>query len=51
MLQERDSLHVLWQTSQKTVEALETELKTYQTYDDNRGKQVKYYYDTDTLVN
>lgn len=35
---ERDSLNVLWQTSQKTIDALETELKTYQSYD-NRNKQ------------
>ncbi|CAG9782280.1 unnamed protein product [Diatraea saccharalis] len=32
---ERDSLHVLWQTSQKTIDALEVELKTYQSYDNN----------------
>ncbi|XP_075982277.1 uncharacterized protein LOC142980655 [Anticarsia gemmatalis] len=38
LAKERDSLHVLWQTSQKTIDALETELKTYQSYD-NRGKQ------------
>ncbi|XP_028029786.1 tropomyosin beta chain-like [Bombyx mandarina] len=36
---ERDSLHVLWQTAQRTIEALETELKTYHCYD-NRGKQL-----------
>ncbi|CAK1542710.1 unnamed protein product [Leptosia nina] len=36
---ERDSLHVLWQTSQKTIEALDTELKTYQHYDSRIGKQ------------
>lgn len=30
--QERDSLNVLWQTSQKTIDALDTELKTYQSY-------------------
>lgn len=39
IFQERDSLHVLWQTSQKTIDALETELKTYTNYD-NRGIQV-----------
>lgn len=38
--QERDSLNVLWQTSQKTVEALDIELKTYQSYDNRRGNQV-----------
>ncbi|CAD0203401.1 unnamed protein product [Chrysodeixis includens] len=36
LAKERDSLHVLWQTSQKTIDALETELKTYQS---SRGKQ------------
>ncbi|CAH1634861.1 unnamed protein product [Spodoptera littoralis] len=35
---ERDSLHVLWQTSQKTIDALETELKTYQSYDSGGKK-------------
>lgn len=39
IFQERDSLYVLWQTSQKTIDALETELKTYTNYD-NRGIQV-----------
>ncbi|XP_050672933.1 uncharacterized protein LOC126970832 [Leptidea sinapis] len=39
LTKERDSLHVLWQTSQKTIEALETELKTYQHCDDRVGKQ------------
>ncbi|XP_063895583.1 girdin [Helicoverpa armigera] len=38
LAKERDSLHVLWQTSQKTIDALETELKTYQSYD-KRGQQ------------
>ncbi|KAM3965977.1 uncharacterized protein ACR2FA_012835 [Aphomia sociella] len=38
LAKERDSLHVLWQTSQKTIDALETELKAYQNYD-NRGGQ------------
>ncbi|XP_053616624.1 cingulin-like [Plodia interpunctella] len=38
LTKERDSLHVLWQTSQKTIEALETELKTYQNYE-KRGAQ------------
>ncbi|XP_037976627.2 nuclear matrix constituent protein 1 [Plutella xylostella] len=38
LTKERDSLHVLWQTSQKTIDALETELKTYQGYD-GRGHQ------------
>ncbi|XP_059046739.1 uncharacterized protein LOC131842221 [Achroia grisella] len=38
LIKERDSLHVLWQTSQKTIDALETELKTYQSYE-NRGGQ------------
>ncbi|KAJ8720731.1 hypothetical protein PYW08_006196 [Mythimna loreyi] len=38
LAKERDSLHVLWQTAQKTIDALENELKTYQSYD-NRGKQ------------
>ncbi|KAI5640259.1 hypothetical protein NE865_07358 [Phthorimaea operculella] len=32
LTKERDSIHVLWQTSQKTIAALETELKTYQSY-------------------
>ncbi|XP_045778618.1 dynein regulatory complex subunit 4-like [Maniola jurtina] len=36
LTKERDSLHVLWQTSQKTIDALDIELKTYQTYDSNR---------------
>ncbi|XP_045504582.1 intracellular protein transport protein USO1-like [Colias croceus] len=39
LTKERDSLHVLWQTSQKTIEALDTELKTYQHYDNRLGKQ------------
>ncbi|XP_023940745.2 centrosomal protein of 128 kDa isoform X2 [Bicyclus anynana] len=39
LTKERDSLHVLWQTSQKTIDALDIELKTYQIYDDNRGNQ------------
>ncbi|XP_047508461.1 CAP-Gly domain-containing linker protein 1-like isoform X1 [Pieris napi] len=38
LTKERDSLHVLWQTSQKTIEALDTELKTYQHYDNRVGK-------------
>ncbi|XP_031765020.2 putative leucine-rich repeat-containing protein DDB_G0290503 [Galleria mellonella] len=38
LTKERDSLHVLWQTSQKTIDALETELKTYHNYG-NRGGQ------------
>ncbi|XP_049878707.1 myosin-11-like isoform X2 [Pectinophora gossypiella] len=38
LTKERDSLHVLWQTSQKTIEALENELKAYQSYD-TRGQQ------------
>ncbi|KAG6459745.1 hypothetical protein O3G_MSEX011569 [Manduca sexta] len=40
LIKERDSLHILWQTSQKTIDALETELKAYQCYD-NRSPQVK----------
>ncbi|XP_039748147.1 rho-associated protein kinase 2-like isoform X1 [Pararge aegeria] len=39
LTKERDSLHVLWQTSQKTIDALDIELKTYQTYDNRRGNQ------------
>ncbi|CAH0664058.1 unnamed protein product [Spodoptera exigua] len=38
LAKERDSLHVLWQTSQKTIDALETELKTYQSYDNGVKK-------------
>ncbi|XP_037303596.1 rho-associated protein kinase 2-like isoform X2 [Manduca sexta] len=38
LIKERDSLHILWQTSQKTIDALETELKAYQCYD-NRSPQ------------
>ncbi|CAG4937907.1 unnamed protein product [Parnassius apollo] len=38
LAKERDSLHVLWQTSQKTIEALDKELKTYQVYDNRRNK-------------
>ncbi|XP_013191353.2 putative leucine-rich repeat-containing protein DDB_G0290503 [Amyelois transitella] len=50
LTKERDSLHVLWQTSQKTIDALETELKTYQQYsrtgtqnsnDDRRDMELK----------
>ncbi|RVE49682.1 hypothetical protein evm_005657 [Chilo suppressalis] len=48
---ERDSLHVLWQTSQKTIDALETELKAYQSYtgkqDTNEGvREVQLKFDT-----
>ncbi|KAL4706714.1 hypothetical protein ACJJTC_014469 [Scirpophaga incertulas] len=32
LTKERDSLHVLWQTSQRTINALETELKIYGNY-------------------
>ncbi|CAG9571667.1 unnamed protein product [Danaus chrysippus] len=39
LTKERDSLHVLWQTSQKTIDALDVELKAYQNYDDGHGKQ------------
>ncbi|GBP86810.1 hypothetical protein EVAR_99890_1 [Eumeta japonica] len=39
---ERDSLHVLWQTSQRTVEALETELKTYQGYETGSSRLKAY---------
>nr|XP_026501266.1 centrosomal protein of 135 kDa-like [Vanessa tameamea] len=39
LTKERDSLNVLWQTSQKTVEALDVELKTYQNYDNRRASQ------------
>ncbi|XP_045453786.1 intracellular protein transport protein USO1-like [Melitaea cinxia] len=39
LTKERDSLNVLWQSSQKTVEALDIELKTYQSYDNRRGNQ------------
>ncbi|XP_050355571.1 uncharacterized protein LOC126776814 [Nymphalis io] len=39
LTKERDSLNVLWQTSQKTVDALDIELKTYQNYDNRRGSQ------------
>ncbi|XP_038218930.1 putative leucine-rich repeat-containing protein DDB_G0290503 [Zerene cesonia] len=42
LTKERDSLHVLWQTSQKTIEALDTELKAYQHYDNRLGKQLNY---------
>ncbi|XP_072945390.1 uncharacterized protein [Epargyreus clarus] len=38
LTKERDSLHVLWQTSQKTIDALDTELKTYQCYDNRIEK-------------
>ncbi|CAB3241487.1 unnamed protein product [Arctia plantaginis] len=38
LTKERDSLHVLWQTSEKTINALETELETYQSYE-KRGQQ------------
>ncbi|XP_041969532.1 paramyosin-like [Aricia agestis] len=38
---ERDSLHVLWQTAQKTVDALETELEIYQNYSGRRNYQSK----------
>ncbi|KAH9644552.1 hypothetical protein HF086_000326 [Spodoptera exigua] len=41
LAKERDSLHVLWQTSQKTIDALETELKTYQSYDNGVKKPTK----------
>ncbi|XP_046970593.1 centrosomal protein of 135 kDa-like [Vanessa cardui] len=39
LTKERDSLNVLWQTSQKTVDALDIELKTYQTYDNRKASQ------------
>lgn len=39
--QERDSLNVLWQTSQKTIDALDIELKTYQSYNSRGGNKVK----------
>ncbi|CAH2055883.1 unnamed protein product, partial [Iphiclides podalirius] len=39
LTKERDSLHVLWQTSQKTIDALDKELKTYQVYDYRRNKE------------
>ncbi|XP_013171494.1 PREDICTED: kinesin-related protein 4-like [Papilio xuthus] len=38
LTKERDSLHVLWQTSQKTIDALDKELKTYQIYDNRKYK-------------
>ncbi|KAL0879348.1 hypothetical protein ABMA27_003120 [Loxostege sticticalis] len=41
LAKERDSLHVLWQTSQKTIDALEAELKFYQSYEDNGQQNVK----------
>ncbi|XP_028172632.1 spindle pole body component 110-like isoform X1 [Ostrinia furnacalis] len=41
LTKERDSLHVLWQTSQKTIDALDAELKFYQSYEDNGNQNVK----------
>ncbi|XP_068622926.1 uncharacterized protein [Battus philenor] len=40
LTKERDSLHVLWQTSQKTIDALDKELKTYQIYDNRRNNDI-----------
>ncbi|XP_063366394.1 dynein regulatory complex subunit 4-like [Cydia amplana] len=38
---ERDSIHVLWQTSQRTIEALENELQTYQGYEKGNKQDIK----------
>ncbi|KAI8441062.1 hypothetical protein MSG28_009327 [Choristoneura fumiferana] len=38
---ERDSMNLLWQTSQKTIEALENELRTYQGSDKGDKQDIK----------